>query len=81
MMLEYSSFSMRTTTTLEKCGMPGFGGGGMGGMGGLVGVGDRAGGVVERSGTGSGVTVLFGVARSGVASVPAGTVTPAPEDL
>jgi hypothetical protein len=78
MMFEYSSFSIRTTTTLEKCGMPGFGGAGLGGG---TGVGVRPGCVGEPSGTGAGVTVLLGVVGARVVSAPAGMAPPAEEDL
>jgi hypothetical protein len=68
---------MRITTTLEKWGIPGLGGAGTVGGGG---VGDRAGGVVERSGTGAGVTVLLGVVGAQVALVAAGREAPDDED-
>jgi hypothetical protein len=74
-MLEYSSFSMSTTTTLEKCGMPGFGGAGTGGG---TGVGARTGCAVERGGSGAGVTVLLGVVGAAAVVVPTGR--PAPDD-
>jgi hypothetical protein len=72
MMPEYSSFSMSTTTTLEKRGMPGFGGAGTGGG---TGVGARTGCAVERGGSGADVTVLLGVVGAAVLVVPIGRPT------
>ena len=78
MMSVYSSFSMTTTTTFEKWGIPGLGGTDVGGgTGGEV----RTGCVGERSGIGAGVAVAFGVVGAGVALRAAGRAAPGDEDL